>query len=130
MSTAAPGAGATPAPTRIEVEIERPDRDDDRIRVTDISPGGAASISADRVILPGDVCELCGWRIIEATGAAAAGFELFDGSSAGGALLGAGWLAASGNDTLPIARPGIVVNTGRVFIHVVSGSLVGVLYWR
>ena len=71
---------------------------------------------------------LFGWTWIETTGSAAAGVELYDGSSTGGALIVPVALN-QGESTRDLwGHPGLHVQTG-LFLHVTSGSIKGSLWY-
>ena len=130
MSAISSGAGITPAPSRIEVEIESGRTHRWPIRSTDVSSGVGVAISASTQVLAGDVCELLGYSLVETSGAAVMSFRLHDGSGTADTLLAVGGAAASTSTSLILPEHGIEVLTGKVFIEVTSGHLAGVIYWR
>lgn len=95
----------------------------------DIAKSPAGAITASRLVVPGDACVMFGWAIRETTAAAGASFRLWDGNAAGTELLANCNLASNESDRDWFGPQGIVVQTGRIFIEVVSGSLEGVVYW-
>lgn len=99
-------------------------------RAIDLSLGDAAPVVASRQVIGGAVCTLAGWSVRETTGAAAASFNLYNGSGVGGELLGVGQVAAGLADTEIFESPGIYVETGKIYLDVVAGSILGVLYVR
>lgn len=100
------------------------------LRAIDLSDGDAAAVSASRQAAGGAVVTLGGWSMVESTGAAAAEVRLFDGSGVGGGLLGIISLVAGASDTETFPGHGLTVETGKVYLDIVSGSVVGVLYVR
>lgn len=126
MSTGAPAPGTMPGAAPLEVDISIGGHY--RIRAIDLSAGVGATVSAGRSVVGGDCHALIGWRIIEETGAAAASFTLHDGSSSGGALVGAGDIAAGADDTLILPCPGAVLLTGKLYLGVGAGSVYGLVY--
>ncbi|MFC8717782.1 hypothetical protein [Kitasatospora sp. NPDC057198] len=85
--------------------------------------GSAPGSSARPLSSPGRVV---GWSVRETAGAAAV-VRLWDGRDAGGQLLAAISLAASGAQTIMPTGGGINVSDA-LFVEVVSGAVEGVLY--
>lgn len=68
-----------------------------------------------------------GWSVRETTGAAAASFELYDGGGVNGQLLATAVIASGTSDNHNGPAGGVEVESG-LFLHVVSGTLKGVVY--
>ena len=90
----------------------------------------AAAITAGTREVMGRANLLCGWSVREATGTAAAVFRLHDGRDATAHVLASANLAANESIRDNYSTPGIKLETGSVFLEVVSGSIEGVIYVR
>lgn len=97
----------------------------------DIAPNVAGAVTSSRLVIgSGDVRSLIGWSIRETTGNAVANFRLHDGTSAANEVLANANL--NQNESIrDIWYPwGIVVNTGSMWLEVITGSIEGVLYYN
>lgn len=99
-------------------------------RAIDLSAGNSLAVAASRAAIGGAVATLLGWSVAESTGAAAASARLYDGSSPGGGLLAVISLAAGAAQTETLVHPGVLVETGKIYLDIVAGSILGVLYVR
>lgn len=105
------------------------DRRDHRWHKTDLAAKPAGSVAASRAVLSGDAVALMGWSVREPTGAAGASFRLRDGDANGEVLCNAN-LAANESIRDLFTHPGVRVETGKVFLDMIAGSVEGVIYWR
>jgi hypothetical protein len=90
----------------------------------DVIPIPFAAAGAGVQVANGDWL-LAGWTMVEATGAAPAVIELFDGTSTGGLSLGKRTLAA--NESITDQLPYLHCQRG-LFLNVSAGSVTGTLY--
>lgn len=118
------------APSALIVEVDGVKHRLGPQRALPLSPDGVATPAVSGPVTGGATLMLLGWSARETTGAAAASFDLYDGSSAGGAPLGVQNLASGASETVLFETPGILLATGKVYLQVVSGSLAGVVYVR
>lgn len=81
------------------------------------------------VALVKTAADLCGWSLVETTGAAKASVELYDGADTTGELLGEVALASGASDTQWFGFAGVRCTRG-VYVHVTAGSVKGALYLR
>jgi hypothetical protein len=93
---------------------------------TCLSPSTA---TASQTVVAQQVKCLFGWSLNESTGSGAAKVRLRDGTSAAGKLLAVVNLASAASSTTWLAEQAVQVNTGAVYLEVVSGSVEGCLYW-
>ena len=100
------------------------------LRAIDIAalPGGAVNVS--KQIGSGNFNLIFGWSFTETTGAAAAGVRLHDGSDANGGVLARIPLAAGAGVREMLPEKGIRIQTGRLWLEVISGSVEGVVWVR
>ena len=105
------------------------DRHDHRWHKTDLAAQTGGTVSASRTVIAGDVCEFHGYAIRETTGAGAATLRLRDGNAVGELLLPLS-LAAGEADQQHISPHGVAVETGKIFLELIAGSVEGVIYWR
>jgi hypothetical protein len=97
---------------------------------TDIGATPAVAVNASRQVLGGDVHSFIGVNVTETTGAAGAQFRLLDGSAVGAMVIHSAQVAQKTTYSYFTSDHGIRVQTGRIFIQIISGSLEGVVYWR
>lgn len=95
----------------------------DRVRAVPVNAGGGSGV------LLGMGGVLLGWSVRESTGAAAAGFDLYDGHDATGSLLGTCALAAGAESQRTLFSEGVDVTAG-LYLSVTSGAVHGVVYVR
>lgn len=103
---------------------------DPRWYKSDLSLTLGGVVTASRAdIAAGNAYEFMGWSIRETTGSATAAFRLRDGDVNGEVIANAN-LAANESIRDLFAPNGVRVNTGRIYLQVLSGSIEGVVYWR
>lgn len=78
--------------------------------------------------LSGQAGTLRGWSVRETSGAAAARFRLFDGSSTGGQLICDVALAAGGSTVIWLGDEGVVLGAG-LFYSLDAGALSGAAWY-
>ena len=95
-------------------------------QVADFNPSPA---TASQQLVTSQARVLYGWSIAEASGSAFAKVRLRDGTSAAGKLLGVIALIPneSTRDFFPVEA--IVINTGAIYLEVVTGRVEGCVYY-
>ncbi len=90
-----------------------------------LSPSPATT---SQVVVAQQVKVLYGWSVNESTGSGTAKVRVRDGSGTG-KVLGVINLASAASSTVFMSEQAVQVNTGALYLEVVSGSVEGVLYW-
>lgn len=129
MGATAPPPGRTPGGAAIDIIVDDGHRYHNGAYVTDLSAGVGAAVAASRQVLAGDVCELLGLTVRESTGAAVASLSLHDGSSNAGALVAIVAIAAGGYASPTLPDCGVRVQTGKLYLNIIAGSVAGCVYW-
>lgn len=99
-----------------------------QIRLRPVVPRPFVATGSDFVLVSRP-CMLAGWSFRETTGAATATAELYDGSNTTGRVAAEQQVASGGTASQMIFSDGLFCEGG-VFMHFVSGSLVGCIYVR
>lgn len=94
--------------------------------------GNAATIvigtTANGTLVASGARELLGWSVT-ATTAAAGHCRLRDGNYAGAPVVAVIQFVAGGDDHEWLADQAVALNSGAIFLEVVSGTLEGEVYW-
>lgn len=129
MSATAPPPGTRPGGAAIDIYVSDGHHYHHGAHVTDLSAGVGSAVAASRQVQAGDICKLLGLTVYETTGAAAASLTLHDGSSNAGALVAVVAVAAGGYASPVLPAGGVRVQTGKLYISIIAGSVAGCVYW-
>lgn len=100
------------------------------LRAVDIAAAPGGAVNASKQIGSGNFNLLFGWSFTETTGAAVASVRLHDGRDANGAVLARISLTAAAGVREMLPEKGLRLQTGQLWLEVVSGSVEGVLWVR
>lgn len=100
----------------------------DQLLESAILPFDIPTTTADTEIVSRP-CLLVGWSLIETTGSAGAKAEFFAAQGTQGPRVGESNMASGTSDTQTLAAEGVLCEGG-VNLHVISGSVRGVVYAR
>lgn len=100
----------------------------DRLLERPVLPVPIPTTTTDKALITRP-CLLVGWSLRETTGAAVASAEFDAAPSSGGPTVGEQSLASAGSGSQHLCNEGVLCEGG-VFLHVVSGSVTGVVYAR
>lgn len=89
----------------------------------------ATPTTTSGVVVSTNIRTLLGWSVAESTGLATAKFRLRDGTGVSGKLIAPLTLAANESARDWFAEQALVINSGALFLEMVSGSIEGTVYW-
>lgn len=101
-----------------------------RLRAVDIAATPAGAVSASRQVINGGALRLCGWSVVETTGTASAAVRLRDGAGATDQVMLRIDLAPSESTRDYLHKHGLGIETGMLWLEVISGSVEGTVWVR
>lgn len=102
----------------------------ERLHPIDLASAPGTAIAASAQVILGGAKALCGWSIIESTGAASAAIRLRDGGNNQSRVLLRINLNPGESTRDYLDHHGLEIQTGMVWLEVISGSVEGVLWAR
>lgn len=133
MSTSTPGAqqagGPQGPPAKLITELTQW-LEQERLHPIDLAPAPGTAVNASTQVINGGARALCGWSIIESTGAAAAALRLRDGAGVNSRVLLRINLNPGESTRDYLDHHGLEIQTGMVWLEMISGSVEGVLWAR
>lgn len=101
-----------------------------RLRAVDIAATPAGAVSASRQVINGGARRLCGWSVVETTGTASAAIRLRDGAANTDQVILRINLSPNESTRDYLYKYGIGIETGMLWLEVVSGSVEGTVWVR